>query len=281
MEIGRKIPCPGHGDGDCPAEFDLEYLQGAMAQDPPVAEAQCPKRFKMVPISGMIFGLDWRHNDLVISKLDQILELEIESKEEFRQFRAFVQREFLRALRRDQQLEDSACPTVFVLRPRGEGGWRKWTIGRKAELQLYCDAPGHWHPTAEGGKYEIEVPPEWLKAIAPHVRGLVKVLKYAAPLVGPVLGYTLPAIEEVVKKDVELMKALIEKLPDIDVRKGLDQDEANERWPNPTRGAALRELRTVLDLKDPTRKYGGLTKILTPEGDYLWLCDEHAKPYRR
>jgi len=33
--------------------------------------------------------------------------------------------------------------------------------------------------------------------------------------------------------------------------------------------------------KDPTQHWGGLKKILTPEGHYLWLCEYHAQEYRR
>ena len=76
------------------------------------------------------------------------------------------------------------------------------------------------------------------------------------------------------------MKALVEKLPDIK-----DPDEPGlkgsaERWPNPAEGAALRELRTVLDKVNTKRDWGGLRKVLTPEGDYLWLCEQHAQEYR-
>jgi len=46
-------------------------------------------------------------------------------------------------------------------------------------------------------------------------------------------------------------------------------------------GSALRELRKVLDELDPSQKWGGLQKVLTPEGHYLWLCAEHAEEYAR
>ena len=284
MQISKKIPCPGHGDGPCPAEFDLEFLQGAMEQDPPEPQAQCPKRFKMVPISELLFGLDWRYDEIVHERLKEISENLGQARGELRDLAALVQSEFSRALRRDQQFHESECPAVFVLRPKGEGGWRKWTTGRKAELHLYCDAPGHWHPASETGCYEIDAPPKWLRAIAPHVRALVKVLKYAAPLVGPVLGYTLPAIQALVKEDVELMKGLIEKLPEIDTRKGLDPDEANDRWPNPVRGAALRELRAVLDgiRKTRTRSTGVFARSTRPRGIISGSARSMRSPtYRR
>jgi len=45
------------------------------------------------------------------------------------------------------------------------------------------------------------------------------------------------------------------------------------------RGAALRALRILLNVKDPDRHWGALKKVLTPEGHYLWLCEFHAEEY--
>ncbi len=41
----------------------------------------------------------------------------------------------------------------------------------------------------------------------------------------------------------------------------------------------LRALRLLLDEVDPKQQWGGLRKVLTPEGHYLWLCEYHAKEY--
>ena len=46
-------------------------------------------------------------------------------------------------------------------------------------------------------------------------------------------------------------------------------------------GASLRALRVLLDRLDPEQRWGGLTKVLTPEGHYLWLCPRHAAEFRR
>jgi len=41
----------------------------------------------------------------------------------------------------------------------------------------------------------------------------------------------------------------------------------------------LRAVRELLDEKDPKHVWGGLEKVLTPEGHYLWLCKHHAEEY--
>ena len=45
-------------------------------------------------------------------------------------------------------------------------------------------------------------------------------------------------------------------------------------------GASLRVLRSLLDKLDPPHAWGGLQKVLTPEGHYLWLCARHTAEYR-
>ena len=46
-------------------------------------------------------------------------------------------------------------------------------------------------------------------------------------------------------------------------------------------GAALRAVRELLHAKDPDHVWGGLQKVLTPEGHYLWLCKHHAEEYAK
>jgi len=46
-------------------------------------------------------------------------------------------------------------------------------------------------------------------------------------------------------------------------------------------GAELRALRKLLDEVDKKQEWGGLKKVLTPEGHYLWLCEEHAAEYKK
>ena len=44
-------------------------------------------------------------------------------------------------------------------------------------------------------------------------------------------------------------------------------------------GAGLRELHSLLLELDPAKSWGGLKRVLTPAGDYLWLCPEHYREY--
>jgi len=143
-------------------------------------------------------------------------------------------------------------------------------IGQTLELQLYCQAPGCWHPTKEGGIYEIEEPAEWLKTIAPYLKRLIGILKYAVPLIGVWVDEEIKTLdyEKSFRRDIETTQALAKQMPN------------NQADSEHLQGAALRALRHLLDEQDSQQDWGGLKKVLTPEGHYLWLCEYHARKYK-
>lgn len=104
------------------------------------------------------------------------------------ELKALVQRQFLSLFNAAQSLAKSHCPNVFAVLPKNAEGWLKNIFGQKMVLQLYYQAPGHWHPTYEGGRYEIKRPAEFFKDMGPYILKLAKVIKYAAPVAGAAAG---------------------------------------------------------------------------------------------
>jgi len=216
-----------------------------------------PASFELVSVPELLFGLHWRTQDTVLERIDA-LEMTVVEKEdailsELKDLRELVQREFTNAFRREQSKIDSYCPNVFVLRPRDTSGWKRTLIGQKIDLQLYCQAPGEWHPTEEGGLYQIADPANWIRATAPYLQKMFAVLKYAAPLAGPWVGVALPEYEKMFKNDLTLMTELVKKLPDLEEARevGLAHAAGEVRDPERVEGAALRAIRQLLDEKDP------------------------------
>ena len=292
LKLKRTLPCPNPARNDpdqpCPHEFDLENLEERMALVPPRLEIECPACLRMVSAMGLLFGLHWTTESRVLERLDE-LEETVEEKaqqviDELGDLRELSQRQFLTLFNAEQRLEESHCPRVFSLRP--ETG-KKWPLadkllGTKWKLQLYCEAPGCWHPASKGkkkGQYIIPEPPEWLNTIAPWVKRLITVFKYAAPFANPVLGRSAEELSKVLKNDIDLMKALVEKLPDVTANL-IDDPGLREGVKSRAGGASLRRLRNWLSELDPQREWGDLRKTLTPEGHWLWLCEKHAKEYR-
>jgi hypothetical protein len=182
---------------------------------------------------------------------------------------------------------------VFAVLPEKEKGWLENLLGQKMILQLYCQAPGCWHPAVEGvkgGRYEIKRLGEFLKDTGPYILKLAKVIRYAAPVAGAAAGlYAGPigaamgvAFAKKLAGQIKLMEELAEKLSKRDYS-GAELLERTGVGSKAERieGAELRALRKLLDEADEEQGWGGLEKVLTPEGHYLWLCKEHAKEYKK
>ncbi len=293
LNVERKIPCPGHRGKDCDHEFAFDQLEKALEKKKMLIE--CPEALDDVSVAKMLFGLHWRTESNVITRIDELEEKVITGQEniltEFGELKELTQREFLRLFNAQQRLVESHCPNVFAVLPKEERGWLKNIFGQKMVMQLYCQAPGEWHPTVEGGRYEIKQPAEFFKDTEPYILKLAKVIKYAAPVAGAAAGLYAGPIGAVMGAEfgkklagqVKLMEELAKKLGDEReiTAGGLLGDIGKVGRVEEAEGSALRALRKLLDEVDPKQNWGGLKKILTPEGHYLWLCSEHAEEYRR
>jgi len=275
LKIERKIPCSGHQGQTCSHEFKYEQLLKRYEKNKVTIE--CPEAFEDVAVNQLLYGWDWRTQDLVLSRLDQIgegqhqiLTGQNQIASELKALRELTQREFTNAFHREQEKIDAHCPNIFILRARESKKWLKTMIGQTLELQLYCQTPGCWHPTTEGGLYEIKEPAQWLKTIAPYLNRLIGVLKYAAPLMGAWVGdkIDIQDYENLFRRDIETTQEIAKQMSNADLE------------PEPLQGAALRALRHLLEEQDPQQQWGGLKKVLTPEGHYLWLCEYHAQEYQ-
>lgn len=209
---------------------------------------------------------------------------------ELRELRELTQREFLNFFNREQRLAESHCPNVFAVLPKDGRSWLKNLLGQKMVLQLYCQEPGRWHPAVEGakgGRYEIKKPSEFFASMGPYILKLAKVIKYAAPVAGAAAGaYAGPVGAVMGAKDlagqIKLMEELAKKLAERDYIEAelLERTRVGGKAER-IEGMELRMFRQLLDEVDEHHEWGGLKKVLTPEGHYLWLCEGHAEKYRK
>jgi len=311
LKIKRTIPCTGHDEGECPYEFDFEKLQKAIEREKPVMEVQCQETFENVSVAELMFGLHWRTQDAVITRIDEMEDKVVGGQEliltELRELRGLTQREFLRLFNAQQQLEESHCPNVFAVLPKDGRSWLKNLLGQKMVLQLYCQEPGQWHPAVEGakgGRYEIKKPSEFFASMGPYILKLAKVIKYAAPVAGAAAGVYAGPVGAVMgakfAKDlagqIKLMEELAKKLAERDYieaellartarQRNREAHTGDKLWvggkAERIEGMELRMFRQLLDEVDEHHEWGGLKKVPTPEGHYLWLCEEHAEKYRK
>ncbi|MCP4701781.1 MAG: GTPase, partial [Gammaproteobacteria bacterium] len=284
LGIERKIPCPcsGHDGQGCPYEFDYERLLKRMERGRHSVE--CQESLEEMSVTELLYGWDWRSTQgQVLERMDKleenlalgISETNTEILSELRELRQLARREFTAAFRREQKKLEAFCPGVFALRLEQGSGFSRILHGAKLKLQLYCEEPDCWHPSRpqDHGLYPIDESAEWLRAVAPWLKKLAGMLKYAS-LAGAGLNWFDENLYKQVDEDIELLGEL---------HKQMDAETKSAADPEDTRHAddeALRALYSLLLEKDPQKHWGGLRPVRTPEGHDLWLCKEHAQHYR-
>ncbi|MCT7960563.1 leucine-rich repeat domain-containing protein [Laspinema sp. D1] len=296
------IPCSVVGCQQGSQEFDEQRLQNRYENNRLTLE--CEECWQELSVVKLLFGLDINQQNVPVSigsqdslNLLQAQMLQLQSSFNSRhqetqaaisEWQAQLQRQFTTFFHIEQEKIESHCPSVFALRPSDTDNWQKMLFGENFELQLYCEAPGEWHPALDGGLYKIEVSAYWVKIMAPHIQRLASILKYAQPIVGAGLAmYNMENYDKLLKQDMQFMQSLASELTELQNTDALNWWQktagvsSRQFKPKQLKGSALRQVRPLLDEKDPHQHWGGLQKVLTPEGHYLWLCEHHARQYQR
>ncbi len=121
--------------------------------------------------------------------------------------------------------------------------------------------------------------------VAPYAKMISTLLSVAAPIAAASVKAAIgPETLTDVGKSIDLMKEVVsgtlklggELTGDIDVKGGPRDADGYRSSPE---GAGLRELHSLLLELDPAKTWGNLQRVLTPTGDYLWLCPTHYREY--
>ncbi|MER6877102.1 hypothetical protein ABT279_43830, partial [Amycolatopsis sp. NPDC000673] len=279
LDITRRVPC--RCEPDCPELFDYENLRARLERTPPKHEIECHRSGEQVSVPELLFGLAPAERDSTRASMEQLTRTVEQFGERLEEQSDYHQRMFLRLQRLAQLQQEARCPSVFAVVPAG----RRRITGSPYEIHLYCEEPGAWH-RLDGGKgvYPVSQPHEWFVKLGPYLEHLIRVLKHAAPLAGPVLGVTAGVLNEQLKSDTGLMKELAAQLPkDLHrerVLPGADRPDDDLPEPHAKTDADFRALKAMLGKLDPDEEWGGLSRYDTPEGLTLYLCPEHLAFYR-
>jgi GTPase SAR1 family protein len=285
LDVRPAVPCSCKPS--CNHEYDLGDLERRLVARPPKTTIECPKTMLDADVQGMLFGIrrvtasaprevlnrlsQMENNirsEIVTAKQDELAEIA--------SMRLFMARESLRAWRRDQRRLEVECPSLFTLVPKGRVSRVdvRSIVREKLLLQLYCEMPGKWHPTA-GGEYEVSDPADWWRKLQPYIEDMLKILKMAAPLAAPLVGIASSTLWDENKHQLKLMEEVVKALPLV-----ADEDELVSRREEPVQYSDELRPRAFLHLLrglDAREEWGGLRATATPEGDVYWLCSEHSQ----
>jgi internalin A len=288
-----KVPCPGHNNKPCAHLFNLEHLERRLTGTPPKFTIQCPMATEDedVEIMKMLFGLSYAPGNLAlveeitrqvkktIEEQTRLVVKEMETKN--LELIKFIHLDFVKSYQLQQKIMDQTCPNLFTLKPKDAKFYKKSIDVDEFEIQLYCQHPGKIHPVPEG-KYTIQIPKKWLKAIAPYYTKMLKIMKWVLPIVQPAAKEILDeTILEEMESSIGLIKSYAGMMPGITPDEtDLDLEEKSHEQAYMASGPELRLLREILGKKDTGSHWGGLARVVTPGGHILWLCKEHSKEYK-
>ncbi|MFH8799942.1 COR domain-containing protein [Streptomyces sp. NPDC017936] len=303
LEITRIVPCPGRlPDGShCTHEFPHEQLKDRLTRRPPREKIECPVDYENHDVRLLLQGIEsptadvsarmaqetkeavqtlqalveQQGRDQAARQTDLLEQLQLARAQRFA-IAAEQQRAALTAWRGSLSTQGVSCPTLLsvtrVDRRRALG----LLPGAVLRLRLYCEAPGAWHPAPGHEPYEFRATSQKVQDLLPYARTVLQVLRYAVPVAGAVLGVAADDLNKQLKDDIALMKALVDATQGIDGMDPLDSPRPMIRaeW-----DSEFRAMLALLTKLDPERRWGGLNKVVTPEGDTFWLCEHHARPY--
>ncbi|MGQ4382828.1 leucine-rich repeat domain-containing protein [Streptomyces sp. SAS_270] len=302
LEITRLVPCPGRlaGGAGCTHEFPHAQLKDRLTRTPPRDTVECPVDYDDHDVRLLLQGIESpsadrsvelaretreavrrlqvmvqeQGQDQAVRQTDLLEELQL-AKAQRTAIAAEQQRVALATWRGDRTAQEVSCPTLLSVTRVERRRALRLTPVRVLQLRLYCEAPGAWHPAPGHEPYEVRATSERVAELLPYARTVLKVLRFAVPVAGAVLDVAAEELNKQLKDDIKLMQVLVdavpgEELPELDGLRSLTRAEFDSDF---------RAMHALLESLDPERRWGDLNKVVTPEGDTLWLCAQHARPY--
>ncbi len=261
----RLIACP---NSYCSQWYDLDHLLADLNDNPSLAPRHCDHCAELVDWQQILLGFH-AQTDVLVQQRQQAFEQRFldtavpengaELQRAHHQMIALRQRRFLRHFQQSQRARTDDFPRVLLLRPlyhRSDVGVITAENLNEQEISLApcCEMPGHWHRV---GDYMHD------PSATAHLR-LWQSYLYVLREILPTLSYSSDSsflLEESIQSTLEIIDAIPEPAE-------------GEAYPTITDAEKSMGLFWQIRAAELAKS---LRKVRTPEGDYLWLCDQHAK----
>jgi len=304
LQVSREVPCICHlqtaSAQPCPKTYHYEEdLVERLNQGRETIE--CRKSYQLVKVRELLYGIHISTTQevqtVVATGQQEILQLlhVIEGKEDLllydnrmlwqrlNQLCEWNVRQFTRLWNLEMRKTEAECPNTFYIVPGSTTPFnlKNW-MSEDYKLFLMCQYPSGPHCIRESKGYDLRQTKDWWVKVSPWLKHLIEFLKFGVPIAGKVLGVALT--EETYKRldnQVQLLEKITEDLPKLGEHDPTSL--AERRHPGGFEqniGSALRVLHSFLKEVDPHQYWDGLQKVVTEDGNILWLCEEHAHPYQ-
>src|SRR6266700_1110097 len=296
LKVRREIPCNCHWQREetepCPHFYRYEELVRRM--EAKRYKVECPESFNELSVPTLLYGIHISTDRQVMIDIQQgQREIKQSLKElekldvilgKLNQQSELIACNFTRQWNLEMKKMEAECPNTFFLmsgenKPFDPKNW----VSRDYRLYLVCQHPPGPHQV--GDSYQLRKAKEWWTTVGPWLNHLINFLKFAVPM-GKAVGVVVEAVEilpdiKQIQANIDLLEHITQDLPDVasyDSMKDINELTQTDQYQR-TVGPALRALHNFLNEVDPSQLWGGLDKIVTPDGNILWLCDKHRQQY--
>ncbi len=296
LKVRREIPCNCHWLREetepCPHFYRYEELVRRMQARR--YKVECPESFNEISVPSLLYGIHISTDQQVMEDIQQgQQEIKQSLKElekldvilgKLNQQSELIARNFTRQWNFEMKKMEAECPNTFFLitgenKPFDPKNW----VSRDYRLYLVCQHPSGPHQV--GDSYQLRKSKEWWTTVGPWLNHLINFLKFAVPM-GKAVGVVVEAVDilpdiKQIQANIDLLEQITQDLPDLasyDSMKDINEPTLTDQYQR-TVGPALRALHNFLNEVDLSQLWGGLDKIVTPDGNILWLCDKHRQQY--
>ncbi|MGZ6365644.1 MAG: COR domain-containing protein [Ktedonobacteraceae bacterium] len=294
LHVRREVPCICQRQTNAanPCQEVYRYEEDLVRRlEHDKQTIQCPASYKDVSVLELLYGLHFGTAPQVMAKVEEVQEIlrrlsALQRYDELllqkvSQLCEWNVRNFTRLWNLEMHKMEAECPNTFFLIPGSHTPFnpKNW-ISYDYKLYLMCQHPPGPHCVEDEYGYDLRSSREWWVKISPWLKYLITFLKFGVPMVHAV-GNVIDAVDfKQFDTQMKLLEEITKDLPEISEGKLLSSIETSlHPSQEQTIGPALRFLHSFLKEVDQQQFWGRLEKVITLDGNILWLCAQHAHPY--